>query len=289
MRGVKFQSGSHDFNIETGGIAVFPRLTAEENDKPFTPGALTCQSGELEELIGGLDHGTSTILIGPAGIGKSTLAMMYAYTAAQKGERSAVYLFDESIETLYKRTSSIGLDIKGCVERGQITIRQIKLAELTPGELAYLVSQEVEQNDTRVVVIDSVNGYLMSTPQERVLTMQFHELLAYLSRRGIVSFLIVGQYGLVGSMQTPIDISYMADTVVLLRYFEAAGRVRQAISVLKKRTGKHERTIREFRIDAGGIHLGAPLSDFHGVLSGIPVYHGKMDELMKQGGDKNEE
>ncbi len=288
MRGVKFQSGSHDFNIETGGIMVFPRLTAEENNKAFQPGILSSESSELEELLGGLDYGTSTILIGPAGIGKSTMAMMYACTAAKEGERAAVYLFDEGIETLYKRTAAIGLDVKGYVENGLITVRQIKLAELTPGELAYLISQEVEKNETRVVVIDSVNGYLMATPQERFLMMQFHELLGYLNRRGIVSFLIVGQYGLVGAMQSPIDISYMADTVVLLRYFEAEGKVRQAISVLKKRTGKHERTIREFRIDQGGIKLGEPLSDFRGVLSGIPVYQGKTDGLMEQGGNREE-
>jgi len=213
---------------------------------------------------------------------------MYACAAAKKGERSALYLFDERIETLYKRTSAIGLDVKGYVENGLISVRQIKLAELTPGELACLISEEVEENDTRVVVIDSVNGYLMATPQERFLMMQFHELLGYLNRRGIVSFLVVGQYGLVGNMQAPIDLSYMADTVVLLRFFEAQGEVRQAISVLKKRTGRHERTIREFRIDRGGIQLGEPLSEFHGVLSGIPVYQGKIDGLMKQGGDKEE-
>jgi circadian clock protein KaiC len=286
MRGVKFQSGSHDFNIETGGIVVFPRLTGEDGEKGFQPGTLRSQSAELEELLGGLDYGTSTILLGPAGIGKSTIAMMYACTAAKNGERAAVYLFDEGIETLYKRTSAVGLDVKGCVESGSITVRQIKLAELTPGELAYLVSQEVENNNTRVVIIDSVNGYLMATPQERFLMMQFHELLAYLNRRGIVSFLIVGQYGLVGNMKSPIDISYMADTVVLLRYFEAGGEVRQAISVMKKRTGKHERTIREFRIDAGGIKLGQPLTDFRGVLTGVPVYQGKSEGLMEQGGDE---
>lgn len=171
MRGVKFQSGSHDFNIETDGIVVFPRLTDEDGNKSFQPGVLRTESFELEEMLGGLDYGTSTILLGPAGIGKSTMAMMYACTAAKNGERAAVYLFDEGVETLYKRTSAIGLDVKGYVESGLITIRQIKLAELTPGELAHLVSREVEENDTRIVVIDSVNGYLMATPQERFLTM----------------------------------------------------------------------------------------------------------------------
>lgn len=288
MRGVKFQSGLHDFNIETGGIVVFPRLEPPEVQQSFEPGVLKSSQEQLENLLGGLDYGTSTILTGPAGIGKSTMALMYAHTAAENGERAAIYLFDESVETLYKRMAALGLDIQKHVESGNISIRQIKLAELTPGELAHLISQEVEQNDARVVIIDSVNGYLMSTPQERFLTMQFHELLAYLNRQGVVSILIVGQYGLVGSMQTPIDMSYLADTVVLLRYFEAEGEVRQAISVLKKRTGRHERTIREFRINKGGIHLGQPLTDFHGVLTGVPVYHGKSSNLMNKGGTTND-
>jgi circadian clock protein KaiC len=289
MRGVNFQSGSHDFNIETGGIAVFPRLGSPEVKKQFQRGALKTSLSDLEQLLGGLDYGTSTILTGPAGIGKSTMAMMYVQTAAENGERSAVYLFDEHVETLYQRTAALGLDIKKYVEAGLINIRQIELAELTPGELAHLVRMEVEQNNTKLVLIDSVNGYLMSTPQERFLMMQFHELLGYLNRNGIVSILIVGQYGLIGNMQTPVDMSYLADTVVLLRYFEAGGEVRQAMSVVKKRTGKHERTIREFRIDKGGIQLGQPLKDFHGVLTGVPVYHGKGEVLMEQGSDDTNE
>ncbi len=287
MRGVNFQSGSHDFNIETGGIAVFPRLGAPELKREIETGTLKSESEDLEGLLGGLDYGTSTIFTGPAGIGKSTMALIYACTAAKNGERSAIYLFDEGAETLYKRTIALGLDVKKYVEEGLIYLRQIKLAELTPGELAYMVSQDVEHNQTRVVVIDSVNGYLMSTPQERFLTMQFHELLGYLNRRGVISILIIGQYGLVGTMQSPIDMSYMADTVVLLRYFEAEGEVRQAISVLKKRTGKHERTIREFRIDEGGIRLGQPLSDFRGVLTGVPVYQGRNEKLMERNGEND--
>ena len=284
MRGVNFQSGSHDFNIETGGIIVFPRLGSSDITTPFEAGTITTEMGDLEQLLGGLDYGTSTIFTGPAGIGKSTMALMYACTAAKNGERSAIYLFDEAAETLFKRTDALGLNVKEYVEAGLINIRQIKLAELTPGELAYMVSEEVEKNNTRMVVIDSVNGYLMSTPQERFLMMQFHELLGYLNRRGVVSILVVGQYGLVGTMRSPVDMSYLADTVVLLRYFEAEGEVRQAISVLKKRTGKHERTIREFRIDEGGIHLGQPLVDFRGVLTGVPVYEGRSEELMGRNG-----
>lgn len=286
MRGVHFQSGFHDFNIETGGIIVFPRLSPEQK-VPFTPGTLNSGQSNLDELIGGMHYGTSTILIGPAGVGKSTLAMMYACAAVERGERAAIYLFDEGPETLFQRTAALGLDIRKHVDDGLMALRQIQLAELTPGELSYMVSREVEEMGARVVVIDSVNGYLMATPQERFLTMQFHELLAYLNRNGVVSILVVGQYGLIGSMQSPIDMSYLADSVVLLRYFEAAGAVHQAISMLKKRTGDHERTIREFRLGPGGLRLGQPLTDFHGVLTGVPVYRGTAGRLMKNGEDED--
>lgn len=281
MRGVNFQSGAHDFNIETGGIEVFPRLSGEKKDGSLS-GSLMSGSENLDRLVGGLNYGTSTIMLGPAGVGKSTLALMYVVAAAKRGENSAVYLFDESVETLYARASSIGLDVKRFEDEGLITIRQIQLAELTPGELSHMISKEVEENNVRVVVIDSVNGYLMATPQERFVTMQFHELLGYLNRNGVVSIMVVGQYGLVGSMQTPIDMSYLADTVILMRYFEAQGAVRQAISVLKKRASKHERTIREYRIDEGGLDLGEPLSEFQGVLTGVPVFLGGDDLLMKR-------
>lgn len=282
MRGVNFQSGSHDFNIETGGIVVFPRLSGERA-RPGRDGELLSGAANLDQLVGGLHYGTSTIMLGPAGVGKSTLSMMYVYAAAEKGERSAVYLFDESAETLYARTDSIGLDIRKHVESGLVVLRQIQLAELTPGELSHMISTEVEQRNVSVVVIDSVNGYLMATPQERFLTMQFHELLAYLNRNGIVSIMIVGQYGLVGAMQSPIDLSYLADTVILMRYFEAQGSVRQAISVLKKRASKHERTIREYQIDRGGLKLGEPLTEFQGVLTGVPTYKGADEGLMSTG------
>ena len=284
MRGVDFQSGAHDFNIEQGGIKVFPRLgidTVRVEDSP----SLRSDVDDLESLLGGLDYGTSTILTGPAGIGKSTMALLYAHTAAKKGQRVAIYLFDESIETLFKRTQAIDLDIKSFVDSGKIMVRQIRLAELTPGELSYMISREVEDEGARVVIIDSVNGYLMATPQERFLTMQFHELLSYLNRNGVLSILVVGQYGLIGSMQAPIDMSYLADTVVLMRYFEARGEVRQAISVLKKRTGMHERTIREFRINKGGIQLGPPLAEFRGVLTGVPVFEGSKADLMEKKND----
>ena len=282
MRGVNFQSGFHDFNIETGGIIVFPRLSMEQKIK-YEDGMLGSGEEKLDALMGGLHYGTSTILIGPAGVGKSTLAMMYACSAVERGERAAVYLFDEGPETLYQRTSALGMDVRRYVEEGKISLRQIQLAELTPGELSYMVSREVEEKGAKVVIIDSVNGYMMATPQERYLTMQFHELLAYLNRNGVISILVVGQYGLVGSMQTPIDMSYLSDTVILLRYFEAHGSVHQAISILKKRTGDHERTIREFKIGPGGLQLGEPLTGFQGVLTGVPVYKGEVGGLMTNG------
>lgn len=286
MRGVNFRSGFHDFNIETGGIVLFPRLSPDQRIK-FSAGELISGHKDLDDLMGGLHCGTSTILIGPAGVGKSTLSMMYAYAAAERGERVAVYLFDEAVETLFKRTSALGIDIKRHVDNDMIMLRQIQLAELTPGELSYMVSREVEDKGTRVLIIDSVNGYLMATPQERFLTMQFHELLGYLNRNGVISMLIVGQYGLVGTMHAPIDMSYLADSVVLLRYFESGGTVRQAISVLKKRSGNHERTIREYRIGPGGLVLGRPLMEFRGVLTGVPVYEGSREDLLDKGEQEN--
>jgi circadian clock protein KaiC len=206
---------------------------------------------------------------------------MYVIAAAKLGERSAVYIFDEGPQTLYTRTEALGLDLKKYVDEGLVTIRQIQIAELTPGEFAHMVSEEVEKFDARLVIIDSVNGYLMATPQMKFLTMQFHELLDYLNRNGVVSIMVVGQYGLVGSMQSPIDMSYLADTVVLMRYFEAGGSIHQAVSVLKKRAGEHERTIREYKIGPGGIILGDPLTDFQGVLTGVPIFKGSEESLMK--------
>ena len=206
---------------------------------------------------------------------------MYVIAAAQLGKRSAIYIFDEGPQTLYTRTEALGMDLKKYVDEGLVTIRQIQIAELTPGEFAHMVSEEVEKFHTRLVIIDSVNGYLMATPQMKFLTIQFHELLDYLNRNGVISIMVVGQYGLVGSMQSPIDMSYLADTVVLMRYFEAVGSIHQAISVLKKRAGEHERTIREYKIGPGGILLGDPLTDFQGVLTGVPIFKGSEENLMK--------
>lgn len=282
MRGVNFQSGYHDLNIETGGLVVFERLTATDYEEQASTSSLATGLPELEHLIGALDYGTSTMIIGPAGVGKSTLGLMYAFTAAEQGERAALYLFDETIPNMYTRTSALGLNIQAQVEARRITARQIDPAELSPGEFAHMVCREVEENGTRIIVIDSLNGYLMAMPEERFMILQLHELLSYLNRKGVITLLIMAQYGLVGNMQTPVDLSYLSDTVVLLRYFESNGEVRQAVSVVKRRTGKHERTIREFRIDSGGIHLGKPLREFRGVLTGVPTYEGKREKLMEE-------
>jgi circadian clock protein KaiC len=283
MRGVAFQSGDHDFTIQTGGLVVFPRLTMVRRTPESEAGTLVADVPNLDNLLGPLHYGTSTIVLGPTGVGKSTLSIMYVIAAAKRGERSAIYIFDEGPQTLYTRTNALGLDLKRYVDEGLVTIRQIQIAELTPGEFAHMVSEEVEQRNARLVVIDSVNGYLMATPRMKFLTMQFHELLDYLNRNGVVSIMIVGQYGLVGSMQSPIDLSYLADSVVLMRYFEAAGSIHQAISILKKRAGEHERTIREYQIGNGGIRVGEPLKDFQGVLTGVPIFKGSEERLMKAG------
>lgn len=284
MRGIDFQSGEHDFQIETGGIVVYPRLTTERSADKADSNHLESGEENLDRLVGGLNYGTSTIILGPAGVGKSTLTLMYVVAAAERGERSAIYIFDEGPKTLFIRAKALGLDLEKYVDDGLVTVRQIQIAELTPGQFAQMVADEVENKDAKVVIIDSVNGYMMATPQEKFLTMQFHELLDYLNRNGVVSIMIVGQYGLVGStMQSPIDMSYLADTVVLMRYFEANGSIHQAISVLKKRAGKHERTIREYQIGEGGIRLGEPLTDFQGVLTGVPLFKGISEDLMKAG------
>jgi len=283
MRGVAFQSGDHDFTIQTGGLVVFPRLKVERRTPEGDARTLISDVPNLDRLLGPMHYGTSTIVLGPAGVGKSTLSIMYVIAAAKRGERSAIYIFDEGPQTLFARTNALGLDLKRYVDEGLVTIRQIQIAELTPGEFAHMVSEEVEQHNAKLVIIDSVNGYLMATPQMKFLTMQFHELLDYLNRNGVVSIMVVGQYGLVGSMQSPIDMSYLADSVVLMRYFEAAGSIHQAISILKKRAGEHERTIREYQIGKGGIRVGEPLADFQGVLTGVPIFKGSEESLMKAG------
>ena len=287
LRGSRFRGGYHDFNIETGGIEVFPRLIAAGQHQEFAREAVSSNVGELDALLGGgLDRGTSTLFIGPAGCGKSSLAAQFAASAASRGERAAVYIFDETIETYVSRAVGIGTDLRSYIEKGLLTLQQVDPAELSPGEFAHAVIRSVEADGARVVIIDSLNGYLNAMPEEHFLTVQMHELLTYLNQRGIVTMLVMAQHGFLGSaMESPVDVSYLADTVLMLRYFEAEGEIHRALSVVKKRSGAHESTIREFMITSEGIRVSEPLTKFHGVLTGVPIYSGAKGTLIKNPND----
>ena len=272
FRGTAFRGGYHDFVIGRGGIRVFPRLVSAEHRQNLDVSPVKSGVEALDALLGGgPDQGTSTLFIGPAGSGKSTLAMQYAVAAARRGEHAAMFAFDERINTLVARSKAVGLDFVQGTGPGNILVRQVDPTELSPGEFSHLVRETVEQNQTRVLVIDSLNGYMNSMPHERFLTAQLHELLAYLSEQGVCTLMVVAQHGIIGSnVVTPVDTSYLADSVVLFRYFEHAGKVKRALSVIKKRSGAHENTIRELHTSPQGISLSAPLMGFQGVLSGVP-------------------
>jgi circadian clock protein KaiC len=285
MRGVDFRGGFHDFVIREGGIDVFPRLVAAEHPQPAAEGAASSGVPALDAMVnGGIDRGTSALFLGPPGTGKSALAIQWALAAAQRGERAAVYAFDESIATLERRSLSLGMDLPAQRAAGRLVIRQIDPAEVAPGQLTHQIRESVEKDGIRLVVIDSLNGYLNAMPEESFLVLQLHELLAYLGRRGVVTILVVTQHGLVGTMASPIDVTYLADTVLLLRHFEAGGDLHRAISVLKKRTGGHESTIRELHFGHDGVSAGEPLHQFHGVLTGVPTFVGTSAELTDSGG-----
>lgn len=277
LRGTSFRGGYHDFNIETGGLAVYPRLVSADHTANTQRETVKTGVKELDNLLGGgLERGTSTLVIGPAGAGKSSLATHFAAAVARRGEKSAVFLFDEIEETFIERAKGIGTPLDKFVDDGLVVIRQIDPAALSPGEFAHLILKAVKRNNVKFVVIDSLNGYLDSMPEERFLTIQMHELLTFLNRQGIITVLIMGQHGFLGSqMKTPVDVSYLADTVLMLRYFESHGAVRRALSVVKKRTGAHESTIREMDISSDGIRVGKILNEFQGVLTGVPVYGGR--------------
>jgi len=286
MRGIPFRGGYHDFTIKTGGINVFPRLVAAEHHRAFIGELTTSGSAELDALLGGgLERGTSTLLIGGAGVGKSSIAVTYAVAAAERGERVAMFAFDEGLGTLFARASSLGVGLREHVDQDRICVQQIDPAEMSPGEFTQLVRHAVEEEGARVLIIDSLNGYLNAMPDERFLLLQMHELLTYLNQLGILTIVVLAQHGLMGHMQTPIDLSYLSDAVVILRYFEAGGRVRRAISVVKKRSGTHENTIREFQLSAQGLKVGPPLTDFNGIFTGTPTYMGGPNPLMSEKND----
>jgi circadian clock protein KaiC len=236
-------------------------------------------------LGGGLHRGTSALLIGGAGVGKSTVALAYAVAAAERGERAVLFAFDEGLGTIFARADSLGVPLRTHVTAGTLVIQQIDPAEMSPGEFAAIVREAVESGNARVVVIDSLNGYLNAMPNEKYLILQMHELLSYLNQLGVVTILILAQHGLMGPMQTPLDISYLSDTVVMLRYFETEGLVRRALSVVKKRSGAHELTIREFLLAHDGLHVGPPLKEFRGVFTGTPTYVGEAKPLMSSTGN----
>jgi circadian clock protein KaiC len=286
VRGVPFRGGYHDFVIRKGGLDIFPRLVAAEHHDQFAEGDLPSDNDGLDRLLcGGLPLGTSTLLLGPAGTGKSTIATQFAISAAERGHRAAMYVFDENIGTLRTRSRKLGMAIEPYVEAGLLTVQQIDPAEMSSGEFAATVRRAVDGTDgsrlpAKVVIVDSLNGYLNAMPEEKFLTAQLHELLAYLGQMGVVSLLSVTQSGMVGAMHSPVDTTYLADNVILFRFFESRGQVRRAISVVKKRSGKHEATIRELEVDSSGVRIGEPLVEFQGVLTGVPTYVGKSGDLM---------
>jgi len=274
-RGVKFRGGYHDVTITKGGLNVFPRLVASEYRNSLVRTTKSSGIAELDNLLGGgVETGSSTLILGPAGTGKSLLAIVNVVAAVKRGEKAAMFVFDEELGLLFDRMKGLGIDLEAMQNTGSLIVEQVDAAELSPGEFAHRVRRQVDENDIKTVVIDSLNGYQASMPEENSLILHMHELLQYLNRRGAATFMTVAQHGLVGDMKAPVDVTYLADTVVLLRYFEAMGSVRRAVSVIKKRTGTHESTIREYRIDHRGLTIGAPLNEFQGVLRGVPIYSG---------------
>ncbi|HET7130967.1 MAG TPA: ATPase domain-containing protein, partial [Gammaproteobacteria bacterium] len=286
MRGVAFRGGYHDFVIRRGGLDVFPRLIAAEHIADFREEDKPTGNAQLDHLLGGgLPAGTSTLLLGPAGTGKSIVATQLATATAARGDRVAMFVFDENIGTFRSRSRKLGFAVDQQIANGLISIQQVDPAELSSGEFATVVRRATEGSDAagkpaRMIVVDSLNGYLNAMPEEKFLTAQLHELLSYLGQQGVATVLTVTQSGIVGSMASPVDTTYLADNVILFRFFEAGGKVRRALSVMKKRNGAHENTIRELEIDGRGIVIGEPLTEFHGVLTGVPTYTGETKPLI---------
>ena len=280
MRGRAFRGGFHDYIIRTGGLEVFPRLVAAEHNEGFEEGEPVGSGiADMDRLLkGGLDRGTSTLIMGPAGCGKSTLALQYVRAALDRGEKALFISFDETRRNFYKRAEGLHIELESCGDR--FVFQQVDPAELSPGELSAMVRKHVEDG-YGIIVLDSLSGYQNAMPEEQYLLLQMHEMLTFLNQQGVLTIMVLAQHGLIGSMQSPVDLTYLSDTVLLLRYFEAYGEIRRAISVLKKRTGAHEPSIREYRIDKSGLRVGAPLSNFSGILTGVPTYSGQSETLLE--------
>ncbi len=275
MRGTKFRGGYHDYILETGGLKIFPRLVAAEHTREFSARMSSTGSEGFDELLGGgLASGTNTLVVGPSGIGKTTVSVRCLLSALERGERASFYLFDEGLGTFFARCASLDMDLRAFVDSGQLAIHHIDPAELAPGEFAQMLRDAVELSDAKFIVIDSLNAYLQAMPGEHFLTLQMHELLSYLNQQGVTTVLVLGQHGLIGEVRTDVDLSYLSDTTVLLRFFESNGRLRRAVTVIKSRTSNHALTIHELKLGAGGIMIGEALIGFEGVLTGLPTYRG---------------
>lgn len=273
IRGVKFHEGNHDFIIKKGGLVIFPRLVAAEHHVNFKRESFSSGITELDALLGGgLDRGTSNMLMGPPGTGKSTIAVLFAIVAAKHNEKVLFFIFDETVGTLVNRATQLGMDIEPHIKNGLIEVQQIDPAEISPGELAHKIQTAVSRENIRMVIIDSINGYLNAMPAEKYLNLQLHELLSFLNQQGVLTIMVLAQQGLMGHMQSAVDLTYLADTVVIFRFFEERGGVKQALSVIKKRSGNHERTIRQMKIGKNGIEVGQPLTNLQGVLTGVPSF-----------------
>ena len=276
MRGVKYRGGYHDFVIDTGGVNVFPRLVAAEHHAAFTGELMSTGVSELDQMLGGgLTAGTNTLLTGPSGVGKTSTALHCVFSALQNGQKAAYYLFDEVLATMLARASKLGMELAPYIESGQLKAVQIDPAELSPGEFASRVRDAVEVDKVAILVIDSLNAFLQAMPGEKFLLLQMHEILSYLNQQGVITLLILGQHGVIGDVRADLDLSYLSDAIILFRYFEAKGSILKAISITKSRTRPHESSIREFRLSANGLEVGVPLTEFEGVLGGVPAYHGR--------------
>ena len=275
MRGIKFRGGYHDYILDTGGLKIFPRLIAAEHNRDFTAHVSSTGSSAFDELLGGgMAAGTNTLIVGPSGIGKTTVTVRCMLSALQRGEKASFYLFDEGLSTFHARSASLHMDLRPYADSGQLVIHHIDPAELAPGEFAQMLRDAVEQSGVQFIVIDSLNAYLQAMPGERYLALQMHELLSYLNQQGVTTMLVLGEHGLVAEARVDVDLSYLSDSTVLLRFFESNGRLRRAITVVKSRTSDHALTIHELKLGAGGIIIGDALEGFEGILTGVPNYRG---------------
>jgi circadian clock protein KaiC len=275
MRGIRFRGGFHDYALETGGITMFPRLVAAEHQRDFVPAVRSTGSGDLDALLGGgLVRGTNTLIVGPSGIGKTTVTTRCLLSALERGEVAAFYLFDEGLGTLFARSTALGIDLRPFADSGQLRIHHIDPAELAPGQFAQMLRDAIERDSVDFVVIDSLNAYLQAMPGEQFLILQMHELLSYLNQQGVTTMMVLGQHGMIGEVRSDVDLSYLSDTTVMMRFFESNGRLRRAITVIKSRTAEHAQTIHELQLGPGGVRIGAPLEGFEGVLTGLPSYRG---------------